>query len=115
MTWTLNGITVASPDYPLSGGLNNLDSNKSTRLENGKIYIKRIRTGVVSMDVSWSHLTSSQASEILSVISDENNIFFTCSYPDPRGQKTKTFYAADTTYTQVGQNDWSIKTSFVEQ
>lgn len=115
MTWTLNGVAVASPDYPLQGGLNNLDSNKSTRLENGLIYIKRIRTGVVSMEVSWSHLSSAEATAILNVIDNDQIIFFQCSYPDPRGQKTKTFYAADTTYTQVGQDCWSIKTSFVEQ
>jgi hypothetical protein len=115
MTWTLNGTAVASPDYPLGGGYNNLDSSESRRLENGKIFIKRIRTGVVSMDIKWSHLSSSEASTILSVINNDNIIIFTCSYPDPRGQQTKNFYAADTTYQQVGQDDWSIQTSFVEE
>lgn len=122
-SWKLNNVNIASPDYPIGEKLNNLDSNDSTRLEDGTIYIKRIRTGIVSLDLNWTGLTYTQARQIMDIISNPSIVFFTCTYPSlsygsanpTTGKVTKTFYAADTVWEQVGQDAFNISTSFVEK
>ena len=121
--WKLNGSVIASPEYPIGEKYNNLDSNESTRLEDGTIYIKRIRTGIVTLDLNWKNLTFAQAKAILNVINNPSIVFFDCTYPSLEGANnpaqgsvtTKTFYAADTFWEQVGQDAFNLSTSFVEK
>ena len=119
----LNNTVIASPEYPIGEKFNNLDSNESTRLEDGTIYIKRIRTGIVTLDLNWKNLTFAQAKAILNVINNPSIVFFTCTYPSlgttsspsQGATVTKTFYAADTYWEQFGQDSFNISTSFVEK
>ena len=108
----LNGVAVASPEN-FTGEANNLDSDSSTRLEDGDMFIKRIRTGVRKIPVTWPSLTDTEIAQILDIIDNENIIFIDVTYKDPHyGVVTKKFYASGTSWEQKGSGKWKLSTTF---
>lgn len=108
----LNGVSVAAPER-FTGEANNLDSDSSTRLEDGDMFIKRIRTGVRKFPVSWPSLTDEEIKAILDIIDNPDIIFIDVTYKDPHhGITTSKFYASGTSWEQKGNNKWKLTTTF---
>lgn len=112
----INGVVVASPSNFTGTAANNLDSDMSTRLEDGDMFIKRIRTGVRQIPVSWPSLNDDEIKQILDIIDNENIIFIDVTYKDAHyGIITKKFYVSGTTWDMKTPGIWSLSCTFTEK
>ncbi len=112
----LNGVSVASPSNFTGAAANNLDSDSSTRLEDGGMFIKRIRTGVRQFPVTWPSLTDAEIKQILDIIDNKDIIFVDVTYKDAHyGIITKKFYVSGTTWDMKAPGLWSLNCSFTEK
>jgi hypothetical protein len=88
-------INVGGTDLPAPSDFNVgiQDISKADRNANGDMIIERIATKR-KLELSWSYLTKSQLSTVLSAVSP---VLFTVIYPDPQtgATRTGTFYSGD--------------------
>lgn len=111
----LNGVSVASPER-FTGEANNLDSDLSGRVEDGKMFIKRIRTGVRKFPVNWPSLTDAEIEKILDIIDNKDIVYVNATYKDPHyGITTKSFYVSGTSWEQKGNGKWKLTATFTEE
>lgn len=73
------------------------DLTKSSRTASGLMTMDYIATKH-RLDVSWSYLTDSQMSQILSIL-NSHKPFFTVTFEDADGTKTYTCYCGDIGYS----------------
>lgn len=111
----LNGVAVASPSN-FTGEANNLDSDSTTRLESGYMFIKRIRTGIRQFPITWPSLNDDEIKEILDIIDNPDIIYVDITYKDAHyGVITKTFYISDTSWEIKAPGLWTLTCTVTEK
>lgn len=89
----IDGVAIASPkSFKVS--INDLDG-ESNRNAKGELIRDRVAVKR-KLELEWPPLTNSQMSTLLTKV---QNVFFTVTYPDPMtgSNQTKTFYVGDRT------------------
>jgi hypothetical protein len=108
----VNGVDIADPSS-LQVDIMDLDgtTNRNAKgdLVRDRIAVKR------KISLEWPALTPTQISTLLKAV---QNVFFTCTYPDPvEGiDQTKTFYVGDRSAPLYKKGLWeSLKMDFIEK
>lgn len=111
-------IDNKSVTAPASFSVAIMDISSAERNAQGTMMIDRVTTKR-KLEVGWSALNSSQISTILSAV---DKVFFLVTYPDPQTGKaeTKTFYVGDRTTPVVTYRNgvplWKeLKMNFIER
>lgn len=108
----VNGVDIATPSK-LQVDLSDLDGttnrNAKGELVRDRIAVKR------KISLEWPPLSNSDISTILKAV---QNVFFSCTYPDPMEgiNQTKTFYVGDRSAPMYKNGLWeSLKMDFIEK
>ncbi|WP_270265206.1 DUF6711 family protein [Lactococcus formosensis] len=115
----IEGITVKTPQE-FSVDISTIDADSSGRNANGEM-VRDVIAQKTKLVIKWGPLSDSEVSDILQRI---NKPFFNVIYPDPQlgRQRTKTFYAGDSTTPSYSWNDkfkamkWeNLSVNFIEK
>lgn len=98
----INGVTVKTPKE-FSVDISTIDADSSGRNANGEM-VRDVIAQKTKLTIKWGPLSDSEISDILQRI---NQPFFVVIYPDPQigRQRSKTFYAGDSTMPSYSWND----------
>lgn len=93
----INGVAIPAP-LPYEPTISDMDSNKTSRNANGRIYRDRIAIKR-KLPLEWGILTQSECSQILNAVAPEE---VTVEFLDPqKGIITCTMYAGDRTMKRI--------------
>lgn len=97
-----DGETIKTPKE-FSVGISTIDADSSGRNANGEM-VRDVIAQKTKLTIKWGPLSDSEISDILQRI---NQPFFVVIYPDPQigRQRSKTFYAGDSTSPSYSWND----------
>ena len=98
----INGVTVKTPKE-FSVSISDIDADSSGRNANGEM-VRDVIAQKTKLSIKWGPLSDAEISDILQRI---NQQFFVVIYPDPQigRQRSKTFYAGDTSMPSYSWND----------
>lgn len=97
-----DGTTVKTPKE-FSVSISDIDADSSGRNANGEM-VRDVIAQKTKISIKWGPLSDVEISNILQKI---NKPFFVVVYPDPQigRQRSKTFYAGDSTMPSYSWND----------
>lgn len=110
----INGVEMPTP-LPYEPTISDIDSNKTSRNANGRLYRDRIATKR-KLPLEWGILTDAECKRILNAVSPEE---VTVEFLDPqKGTITCTMYASDRTVKSINTSSgilWKgLKFSLIE-
>lgn len=111
----IDGVDMPAPST-FSVILQSIDSDSTTRNEQGILQRDRIRDGVHKLTLKWNALAVADASTVLQAVSP---VSFTVSFIDPltNAPTSVTLYAGDRTAESVNTQDgirWNISFDNIE-
>ena len=111
----INGIDMPDPST-LSVVVQSIDSDSTTRNEEGILQRDRVRDGVHKLTLKWNALTGADASRVLQAVSPAS---FTVSFNDPltNAPTSITLYSGDRTAEGIKARDglrWNISFDNIE-
>lgn len=111
---TIDGVAMPTPSS-ITVKYADLDSEASSRTRSGILHRSRIRSDVVSAQVTWKALTESRATALANALKP---VSFTAVIVTPNGTISRTMYAGDKDFTLVhvkgSARRWDVSTDLVE-
>ena len=109
----INGVDMPEPSS-FKVGLQDLDSEKSTRNEAGRIQRDRIRQGVYKIDGEWRNISGTAVTKLENATSPSS---FTARFTTASGTKTKVMYVGDRSEEMIRSAKgyvWNMSFNLVE-